>query len=68
MLWSVVQGFKHRVSPSCTNVFSLYSHDGVAFIHMMEDDQRLYTLVHEGDALHVGYCLRRIQKFRSTEA
>ena len=24
----------------------------VVFIHMMEDDQRLNTLVHEGDTVH----------------
>ena len=34
-----------RVSPSCLVT--------VVFIHTIEDDQRLNTLVHEGDTLHL---------------
>ena len=46
----IVSVMKYRVSPSCTNVFSLCSH--CVFIHTMEDDQRLNTLVHEDDTYY----------------
>ena len=42
---------KVRALPSCTNVLSPCIVTAV-FIHTMEDDQRLNTLMHEGDALH----------------
>ena len=46
------------MSPSCTNVFSLCIVT-VVFIHTMEDDQRLNTLVHEGDTLHFYFSIGR---------
>ena len=33
----------------------------VVFIHTMEDDQRLNTLVHEGDTLHFSIARRQFQ-------
>ena len=40
----------------------------VVFIHTMEDDQRLNTLVHEGDTLHFHFSIARRQKHSTIAA
>ena len=37
----------------------MYGSVTVVFIHTMEDDQRLNTLVHEGDTLHFHFSIAR---------